>query len=148
MIVDASALLAILLDEPDAAKFNRAIADELEDMLISPINFVEAAVRADQRGEQTSNALDEIITVRADQRGEQTSNALDEIIKVSGIKIAAVTAHQTRLARQAYQRFGKGNHPAKLNLGDCFAYALSKARGEPLLFKGDDFRLTDVEAAV
>ncbi len=129
MIVDASALLAILLDEPDAAKFNRAIADELEDMLISPINFVEAAVRADQRGEQTSNAL-------------------DEIIKVSGIKIAAVTAHQTRLARQAYQRFGKGNHPAKLNLGDCFAYALSKARGEPLLFKGDDFRLTDVEAAV
>ena len=129
MIVDSSALLAILLDEPDAAKFNRAIADELEDMLISPINFVEAAVRADQRGEQTSNAL-------------------DEIIKVSGIKIAAVTVHQTRLARQAYQRFGNGNHPAKLNLGDCFAYALSKARGEPLLFKGDDVRFTDVEAAV
>ncbi len=129
MIVDASALLAILLDEPDAAKFNRAIADELEDMLISPINFVEAAVRADQRGEQTSNAL-------------------DEIIKVSGIKIAAVTARQTRLAREAYQRFGKGNHEAKLNLGDCFAYALAKARGEPLLFKGDDFRHTDVEAAL
>jgi ribonuclease VapC len=52
------------------------------------------------------------------------------------------------LARQAYQKFGKGNHPAKLNLGDCFAYALAKARGEPLLFKGNDFRLTDVEAAV
>ena len=129
MIVDASALLAIVFDEPDADTFNRAISDELEDLLISPINFVEAAIRADQRGSATSEAL-------------------DEIIRVSAIEIAEVTREQTLLAREAYRRFGKGNHAAKLNLGDCFAYALAKARGEPLLFKGDDFRLTDVEAAV
>jgi ribonuclease VapC len=129
MIVDASALLAVLFEEPDADMFNRAISDELEDLLISPINFVEAAIRADKRGMESSKAL-------------------DEIVRVSGLKIAAITIHQTRLAREAYQRFGKGNHPAKLNLGDCFAYALSQARGEPLLFKGDDFRKTDVEAAL
>ncbi|MGN6765341.1 MAG: type II toxin-antitoxin system VapC family toxin [Rhizobiaceae bacterium] len=129
MIVDASALLAVLFEEPDADTFNRAISDELEDLLISPINFVEAAIRADKRGMESSKAL-------------------DEIVRVSGLKIAAITIHQTRLAREAYQRFGKGNHPAKLNLGDCFAYALAKARSEPLLFKGDDFRKTDVEAAL
>lgn len=129
MIVDASALLAILFDEPDADRFNRAIADELEDLLISPVNFVEAAIRADKKGPETSEAL-------------------DEIIRVSGIKVAAITVHQTRLAREAYRRYGKGNHEAKLNLGDCFAYALAKARGEKLLFKGDDFRRTDVEAAL
>jgi ribonuclease VapC len=129
MIVDASALLAVLFEEPDADTFNRAISDELEDLLISPINFVEAAIRADKRGTESSKAL-------------------DEIVRVSGLKIAAITIHQTRLAREAYQRFGKGNHPAKLNLGDCFAYALAKARSEPLLFKGDDFRKTDVEAAL
>ena len=129
MIVDASALLAILLDEPDADEFNRAISDELEDMLISPVNFVEAAIRADKEGKETSKAF-------------------DEIMRVSGIKVAAVTIHQTRLAREAYARYGKGNHGAKLNLGDCFAYALAKARGEKLLFKGEDFRSTDVEAAL
>ena len=129
MIVDASALLAIVLDEADADIYSRAIADELEDLLISPINFVEAAIRADKQGLATSAAL-------------------DEIMRVSGIKIVPPSIHQTRLAREAYQTFGKGNHPAKLNLGDCFAYALSKARTEPLLFKGDDFRKTDVEAAL
>ncbi len=129
VIVDASALLAIIFDEADGDRFNRAISDEMEDLLISPINFVEAAIRADRRGAETSEAL-------------------DEIVRVSGIKVAPITPHQTRLAREAYQRFGKGNHPAKLNLGDCFAYALAKARSEPLLFKGDDFRQTDVEAAL
>ena len=129
MIVDASALLAILLDEPDADEFNRAISDELEDLLISPVNFVEAAIRADKEGKETSRAL-------------------DEIMRVSGIKVAAVTIHQTRLAREAYARYGKGNHGARLNLGDCFAYALARARGEKLLFKGEDFRSTDVEAAL
>lgn len=129
MIVDASALLAIILNESDADTFNRAISDELEDLLISPINFVEAAIRADKEGAETSTAL-------------------DDIMRISGIKIAPPSIHQTRLAREAYQKFGKGNHKAKLNLGDCFAYALAKARSEPLLFKGDDFRMTDVEAAI
>ena len=129
MIVDASAILAIVFDEPEADRFNRAISDELEDLLMSPVNFIEAAVQADQRGEGTSKAF-------------------DEIVRVSAIKVADITEQQARIAREAYQRFGKGNHPAKLNLGDCFAYALSKARNEPLLFKGDDFRQTDVEAAI
>jgi ribonuclease VapC len=129
MIVDASALLAIILNESDADTFNRAISDELEDLLISPINFAEAAIRADKEGAETSTAL-------------------DDIMRISGIKIAPPSIHQTRLAREAYQKFGKGNHKAKLNLGDCFAYALAKARSEPLLFKGDDFRMTDVEAAI
>ena len=129
MIVDASALLAILLDEADADVFNRAISDELEDLFISPINFLEAAVRADKEGESTGQAL-------------------DEIIRISGIKVAQISIHQARLAREAYKKFGKGNHKAKLNLGDCFAYALAKARSEPLLFKGNDFRLTDIEAAL
>lgn len=129
MIVDASAILAIVFDEPDADRFNRAISDELEDLLMSPVNFIEAAVRSDQRGEATSEAF-------------------DEIIRISAIRLAEVTEQQARIAREAYRQFGKGNHPAKLNLGDCFAYALAKARNEPLLFKGDDFRQTDVEAAI
>jgi len=129
MIVDASALLAVVLKEKDYERYARAIADAVDDSLISPINYVEAAVRADKLGEEVSLALDEIM---------QTGN----------VEIAAVTREQTLLARDAYRRFGKGNHPARLNLGDCFAYALAKARNEPLLFKGNDFRLTDVEAAL
>lgn len=129
MIVDASALLAILFNEPDADTFNKAISDEFEDLLISPFNYLEAAVRADTQGPATSKAL-------------------DEIMRVGRVEISPPTIHQVRLAREAYRRFGKGNHPARLNLGDCFAYALSMARGEPLLFKGDDFRQTDVEAAI
>ena len=128
MIVDASALLAILLREPERPRFRELIALAAEPV-ISPVNFVEAAVRAD--------AL-----------GEAESLGLDRLLQISGIAIVQVTPEQAHLARQAYRKFGKGNHPAKLNLGDCFAYALAKARNEPLLFKGDDFRLTDVEAAL
>jgi ribonuclease VapC len=97
--------------------------------VISPVNFLEAAIRAD--------AL-----------GAAESQELDRLIETSGIEIAPVTPQQARLAREAYRRFGNGNHPARLNIGDCFAYALAKARNEPLLFKGDDFPQTDIEAAV
>ena len=128
MIIDASALLAVLLREPEKQRFRELIALAAEPV-ISPVNFLEAAVRAD--------AL-----------GDAESKGLDRLIETSGIAIVQVTPQQARLAREAYQRYGKRNHPAKLNLGDCFAYALAKARGEPLLFKGDDFRLTDVEAVV
>jgi ribonuclease VapC len=129
MIVDASALLAIILNEHDGDSYNRAMSDSIDDLAISPINYVEAAIRADRLGPEVGDAL-------------------DSIIRTADIQIAPVSREQTLLAREAYQKYGKGNHPAKLNLGDCFAYALSKARSEPLLFKGDDFRLTDVEAAV
>jgi ribonuclease VapC len=130
MIVDASAVLAILLEEDDG--------DAMEDMLLaprswhamSPVNYLEAAVRLDSLKEASKGA------------------ELDPLLMEFGIDIVPATPEQAYMARQAYQKFGKGNHPAKLNLGDCFAYALSKARNEPLLFKGDDFRKTDVEAAL
>jgi ribonuclease VapC len=129
MIVDASALLAIVLREQDSDRYKEAISDAVDDSLISPINYVEAAIRADKLGEEVGLAL-------------------DEIMLTGHVRIASVSREQTYLAREAYQKFGRGNHPARLNLGDCFAYALAKARREPLLFKGDDFRLTDVEAAI
>lgn len=128
MIVDASALIAILLREPEKDRFSELIASAPEP-LMSPLNFLEAAVRADGLGRETAAGF-------------------DELFRETGIKIAGTDARQAHLAREAYQRFGKGNHPARLNLGDCFAYALAKARGEPLLFKGDHFRQTDVEAAL
>ena len=78
----------------------------------------------------------------------QDPDHVDALMELAGIRLVEVSVEQTRFAREAYRRFGKGNHAAKLNLGDCFAYALAKARGEPLLFKGEDFRQTDVEAAV
>jgi ribonuclease VapC len=127
MIVDASAILSVLFKESDADDFMRAFAREPE-MSISPVNYLEACVRLMKRKEDPGR--------------------VDELITLSQIRLAEVTFEQTKFVREAYQRFGKGNHPAKLNLGDCFAYALSKARGEPLLFKGDDFRQTDVEAAL
>jgi ribonuclease VapC len=128
MIVDASALLAILLREPEKDLFRELIARDPEP-IISPFNFLEAAVRADGLGREMADGF-------------------DELFQETGIRIAGADLRQARLAREAYQRYGKGNHPARLNLGDCFAYALAKARSDKLLFKGDDFRFTDVEAAL
>lgn len=131
MIVDASAILAILLEEDDG--------DAMEDVLLhqkgshhamSPVNYVEAAVKLDGLA------------------GSNKGAELDPLLRGFGIDIVPVTPEQALLAREAYRRYGRGKHPAKLNLGDCFAYALARARSQPLLFKGDDFRLTDVEAAV
>jgi ribonuclease VapC len=79
---------------------------------------------------------------------EGKARELDPLLAALEVKIAPTTSQQALLAREAYRRFGKGNHPAKLNLGDCFAYALAKARGEPLLFKGGDFDRTDVQSAL
>ncbi|WP_367953438.1 type II toxin-antitoxin system VapC family toxin [Aquibium pacificus] len=98
--------------------------------LISPVNYLEAAIRVDGLKESA--------------KGQE----LDPLLESLGISLAAIDAEQAHLAREAYRRFGKGNHPAKLNIGDCFAYALAKARDEPLLFKGGDFQLTNVEAAL
>jgi ribonuclease VapC len=128
MIVDASALMAILFREPEKDRFRELIARDPEPVM-SPFNFIEAAVRADGLGRDMSEGF-------------------DSLFREMGIRIVASDERQARLAREAYQRFGKGNHPAKLNLGDCFAYALARSRGEPLLFKGGDFRETDVEAAL
>ncbi len=128
MIVDASALVAILFREPEKDRFRDTIAQDPEPVM-SPVNYLEAAVRAD--------AL-----------GEDVASGFDALFRETGITLVPLDERQAVLAREAYKRFGKGNHSARLNIGDCFAYALSKTRGEPLLFKGEDFRQTDVEAAL
>ena len=131
MIVDASAVLAIMLEEEDGDVFEDALLlAPGRHHVMSPVNYLEAAVRLDGL------------------KGTNKGAELDSMLKGFGVDLVAVTPKQAQLAREAYQRYGKRNHEAKLNLGDCFAYALAKARSEPLLFKGEDFRLTDVEAAL
>lgn len=130
MIVDASAVLSILFEEPHRRRYSDALMEYQGDAVMSPVNYLELALRLDRGGTP------------------ELSAAIDPLLEKLDVHLVAVEPEQASLAREAYRRFGKGNHPAKLNLGDCFAYALAKARGEPLLFKGDDFRLTDVEAAI
>lgn len=130
MIVDASAILAVLLKEPEEHLFADLLVEAPKKVGLSPVNYLEVALRVD-RGDMP-----------------ETADKLDAILDRMNIAVADITVEQAQLARRAYQHFGKRNHQAQLNLGDCFAYALSKARNEPLLFKGDDFRLTDVEAAI
>lgn len=129
MIVDASAILAILFQEPEAQLFADAIAGTAE-VGISAVNHVEAAVRIDNVGDE--------LAVRS----------FDRFIELAQIDIMPVTAVQAQMAREAYRRFGRGNHRASLNFGDCFAYALAVDTGRALLFKGNDFIHTDVESAV
>src|SRR5687767_11323213 len=128
MIVDASALLAIVLGEPDRERFYVSLG-RARSPAVSAVNYVEAGIRADRE--------------KLPGRGE----FLDEVIDRFGVTVAAVTPEQARIAREAYRRYGKGKHRAGLNLGDCFAYALAKARREPLLFKGEDLKHTDIAAA-
>jgi len=128
VIVDTSAIIAVLRDESDAA----AIAQALQESPIchmSAVSYVEAAIVTD--GNQ-----DPLLSRR-----------LDTLLRDVGMQVEVVTLRQAEIARQAYRDFGKGRHKAGLNFGDCFAYALAKELDEPLLFKGDDFRHTDVEAA-
>lgn len=129
MIVDASALLAILFDEPEAEQFAALLA-QAEAPRMSAVNYLEAAIRIDQQ--------DSVVATQA----------FDAFIELSGIAIEPVTVEHTRLARRAYAMFGKGRHRAGLNFGDVFAYALAKSRQEPLLYKGNDFIHTDVTGAV
>jgi ribonuclease VapC len=129
MIVDTSALIAILRDEPDAPVFAIAI-ENASQRRMPAANFLEAAVVIDG------------------SRDPVASRRFDELIAEAGIVIEPVTEAQARIAREAYRDFGKGSgHPAQLNFGDCFAYALAKATGEPLLFKGNDFIHTDITPA-
>lgn len=130
MIIDASAIIAILRDERDAASFARAIADA-QNRRVSAVNFVESAVVIDA------------------SRDPIASRRFDDFFAEANIAVEPVTENQAELARAAYRDFGKGSgHPAKLNFGDCFAYALAKSAGEPLLFKGSDFTHTDINSAL
>ena len=129
MIVDTSAIIAIMRGEADGDDLLRQLI-EARSLAISAANYVEAGIVID-------GARDPIAT-----------RELDEVLAGAGVVIEPVTAAQARLARDAYRDFGRGSgHPAKLNFGDCFAYALAKDKDEPLLFKGSDFNLTDVRAA-
>ncbi len=123
MVVDTSAILAILLREPDAARFARAVA-EASHRQVSAAGVVETGI---------------VLLARTGSDAE-----LDEWIAAVGATVSPVTAEQSVLARVAYREYGKGRHPAALNYGDRFAYALAKASGEPLLFTGNDFGQTDI----
>ncbi|MGO8797235.1 MAG: type II toxin-antitoxin system VapC family toxin [Candidatus Sulfotelmatobacter sp.] len=128
MILDSSAVVAILRAEPEAPAMAKAI-DQAEPCRISAVSYVEAAIVIDS------------------SRDPISSRRFDDFFRESGIVVESVTQWQAEIARQAYRDFGKGRHKAGLNFGDCFAYALAKERGEKLLFKGDDFCHTDVESA-
>ena len=129
MIVDTSAVLAILFNESDAATYARAIS-EADSRRISAASFVEAAI---------------VVEVQTRESG---SRQFDAFFRRAGIVIEPVTEEQAHAARQAYTDFGKSRHAAALNFGDCVAYALAIVTGEPLLFKGEDFRKIDVKAAI
>jgi ribonuclease VapC len=128
MIVDTSALVAILYREPEAAAFARLIHDA-ETCRISVATYVELSM------------------VIESQLGSDGMRQAEAFFRRAGIVVEPVTIEQGELARQAFLDFGKGRHKAGLNFGDCFSYALAKAMGEPLLFKGADFSRTDIEAA-
>jgi ribonuclease VapC len=128
VIVDTSALVAILRDEPDAEWFALALEVARTPKQISAANYLEASIVLD----------------RAHKSG--TAPELDELIQSAGITIEPVTPAQARIAREAYRRYGRGaGHPANLNFGDCFAYALAQDKRQPLLFKGADFSQTDAQ---
>jgi ribonuclease VapC len=129
MIVDTSAIVAILRDEPEAGACAGAIADA-KSRRVSAVNYVEAAAVIDG------------------SRNPIASRKFDDFFREAGLRIEPVTEAQARIAREAYRDFGKGSgHAAGLNFGDCFAYALAKSMGEPILFKGNDFKHTDLAPA-
>ncbi len=125
MIIDTSAIIAILGDEPERREFNEVI-ESTADCSLSVASFVEASIVLEAR------------------HGYDGVRDLDLLISTAGIELVQVDASQARIARDAFRRYGKGRHPAGLNFGDCFSYALAKVTRQPLLFKGDDFSLTDI----
>ncbi|HEU0074038.1 MAG TPA: type II toxin-antitoxin system VapC family toxin [Dehalococcoidia bacterium] len=130
MIIDSSALLAILRDEPEAEACARAIR-EAPVRRVSAATFLEAAIVIDA------------------SRDPVSSRRLDDLIRVTGTQIEPVTSEQAAIGREAYRDFGRGSgHPAALNFGDCFSYALARATGEPLLYKGQDFGHTGLASAL
>ena len=128
MVIDTSAIVAIALDEAEAAAFERLVAD-------APVRLISAAT------------LFEAAMALESRFGERGGAELDLWLHKAGVEMGDLDAQQADLARRAWRRFGKGRHPAGLNYGDCFSYALAMTTGEPLLFKGEDFSRTDVARA-
>jgi ribonuclease VapC len=129
MTLDTSALIAVLFRETEADAYIELIHDA-ERCMISAGNFLELSIVVERQG------------------GLEAERQRGVFFRRAGITIEAFTVEQAYIARQAFHDFGKGRHPAGLNFGDCFAYALAKVSGEPLLFKGEDFRKTDITAAL
>jgi ribonuclease VapC len=128
MVIDSSAILAILLDEPERAQFARLIEDDAL-RIISAVGRVEGGMVIEAR------------------KGEQGRVLLDRSLRLIGAQILSVTTEQAETALQAFRQYGRGRHAASLNIGDCFAYAAAMATGEKLLFKGGDFAQTDIPPA-
>lgn len=128
MVIDTSVLVAILQDEPERGAFNKAI-EAADRRSMSVVSFVEASMILEARF------------------GPDSVRALDLVIAKAGIELVPVDAEQAHAARIAFRAYGKRRHPAGLKFGDCFAYALARTLGEPLLFKGPDFSLTDVDVS-
>ncbi len=129
MVLDTSAIIAILFDEADALAFARAIEAE-------PVRRISAAT-----------LLETAIVVEA-RHGLAGAEKLDQFLSAARLQVAPVTEEQSAIARLAFRDYGKGRHPAALNYGDCFSYALAQSASEPLLFKGNDFAQTDVKKAL
>lgn len=129
MIIDSSVLVAILCLEPGYDRFVLAITQAKRRLLAAP-------------------TLLETTMVLAGRREDEVLDRLDQFLRTASIETVAFTADHAAVARQTFLRYGKGRHPAALNFGDCIAYATARLEAMPLLFKGDDFRLTDIEAAV
>jgi len=128
MVLDSSAILAILLDEPERATFTRLVEED-QRRLVSAATLVEASIVIESR------------------KGEPGRQLLERFLDLTTAEIMPVTADHADLACDAFRRYGKGRHPAGLNFGDVFAYVLAKTAGEPLLFKGNDFTRTDIASA-
>lgn len=128
MVIDTSAMVAIAMNEPEAPEFERKIAED-------PVRLVSVAT------------LLEITMVIETRFGEAGAAEIDLWLHKAGVESVSVDPEQIDVARRAWRKFGKGRHPAGLNFGDCFSYALAATRGEPLLFKGNDFSQTDIVAA-
>src|SRR5581483_11882251 len=129
MVIDTSAILAILLGQRDAPAFAEAI-EQADDRRISAANYLEAALVIDNHGDPIAR------------------REFDRFFDRSRIEIEPVTAELARIARQAHQDFGRGRHRAAVNFGDCLAYALARSLNQPLLYKGSDFSHTDVRSAI
>ena len=125
MVIDTSALVAIFQNEPERRAFNEAI-EAAETRSISMASFVETSIIIESR------------------YGPDGMRDFELFISKAKISLVSVDTEQATIARDAFRHYGKGRHPAGLNFGDCFAYALAKALDEPLLFKGDDFTQTDI----
>ena len=129
MIIDASAMLAIVLREPDRLRYVDAMLDAAPRRM-SVANWLEATMVVDRRGDAVS------------------ISRFEDFLRDAEIELMPVSVSQAAIARRAWRTFGRGVHPARLNYGDCFAYALAKETREPLLFKGNDFAQTDIEPAL